>query len=599
MKLLVDIIPYDNGKSGISAYCRGIVRALAAGGHELTLVAETREIADSLGVKQALVAPWWTRKAALSMLWHLFVLPRKIKKTGCDGCLLLAANRRALCRYPIPTVAVVHDLSQYHVEAKYDAFRMFYIWRILPFFVRKAQSVVAISKSTARDLVDHWRIPASRIKVVYDGFDRKPSGSEPAVSCDSILYISRLEHPGKNHVNLIRAYERLPRAVAAAHPLVLTGGDWNGSDAVHAAAEASPYRAYIRLTGFVPNDAIDALWAAAAVYVFPSKFEGFGLSLVEAMDRGVPCCCSKTSSLGEIGEGVAELFDPESPEEIAAALQKLLSGDNAARIAAGRARAAEFSWENCAEGLLSAFRPATVFDVAITVESMSAALDRVFRPLAAGRRPSSFYAFVNAHCLNVAYVDIAYREILNGCDAVWADGIGVRMAGNILGFPVTENVNGTDMFPLLADRCAREGKTMFFFGGAPGVAEKAAENARRDHPGLQVVGICDGFVSTDEALRRIQDAKPDILLVALGVPRQEKWIAENRSRLGCGAAIAVGGLLDFISGRIPRAPEWMRKRGLEWLFRLYQEPVGKFKRYVFGNPLFLHRVRREKIRNTP
>lgn len=140
---------------------------------------------------------------------------------------------------------------------------------------------------------------------------------------------------------------------------------------------------------------------------------------------------------------------------------------------------------------------------------------------------------------------------------------------------------------------------MFFFGGAPGVAEKAAENARRDHPGLQVVGICDGFVSTDEALRRIQDAKPDILLVALGVPRQEKWIAENRSRLGCGAAIAVGGLLDFISGRIPRAPEWMRKRGLEWLFRLYQEPVGKFKRYVFGNPLFLHRVRREKIRNTP
>ena len=583
MKILVDVIPFDGGRSGISQYALNVVRALKEAGHELTLVTEPGVAARFFPGYRAVEAPGWTRRAVFSMLWHLYCLPRKVRRTGCDLMLVLAANRRALCRCPLPTVGVVHDLSQYHVEAKYDCFRMFYIKRLLPRYVRKMHRVVAISKSTAGDLVRHWHVPEGKIRIVYNGFTppaaiARETGAKPS----SILYISRLEHPGKNHVGLIEAYNKLPREIAEAHPLVLAGGDWNGSDAVHAAAEASPYRAHIRLAGFVPDADLPRLWSEAAVYAFPSRFEGFGLSLLEAMSAGVPVICSKTSSLGELGAGVAELFDPESPDEIAAALLKVLTGDNAARIAAGRARAASFSWAKCAEGILGAVPPAEVFGVPIRCETMAEALERV----AAARDPGhpKFFAFVNAHCLNLAYVDLAYAEILRRCDVVWPDGTGVRMAGRRLGFPVPENVNGTDLFPLLSGR-------VFLYGAAPGVAERAAENVRAKYPQMTVVGTADGFGDECAVIESVNRVRPDILLVAKGVPQQEKWIAAHLGELKCGCAIAVGGLLDFVSGRIPRAPLWMRRLGIEWLYRLRCEPVRMFRRYVIGNPLFLSRLR--------
>ncbi len=606
MKYLLDIIPYDNGKSGISAYCRGVARAIAETGNEIALITEPGvleefgkilppEVVHSKFFQEhSIEAPAWTRKAAFSMLWHLFLLPGKIKKSGADAVLILAANRRALYRYPLPTVAVVHDLSQYHVPAKYDAFRMFYIKHVLPHYVRKAHSVVAISKSTQKDLAEYWHIPTKKLSVVYDGFDsssRPATPEEKASSQHNILYISRLEHPGKNHVGLIEAYGMLPPEMTDAHPLVLAGSDWNGAEAVHAAAEKSPYREKIHFTGFVPFEAIDDLWNNADAYCFPSRFEGFGLSLLESMQRGVPCCCSNTSSLGELGENIAELFDPEKPEEIAEALKTLLTSDNTKRIADGQNYAKSFTWQNCAQGLLDAFVKPQVFGVKINTTTMEAALNQIDNCVEHPQKTPAFFAFVNAHCLNLAYNDQEYKEILSQADAVWPDGIGVKLAGRKLGFPVPENVNGTDMFPLLAKRAAQSGKTLFLYGARPGVAEKAAENAVADHPGLRIAGTCDGFASDEEAIQRINAAKPDILLVALGVPKQEKWIAEHRQQLDCKAVIAVGGLLDFISGRIPRAPQWMRKCGLEWLYRLYQEPVGKFRRYVIGNPLFLLRLR--------
>ena len=588
MRLLVDVIPFDGGRSGISAYAKNVVAALTAEGHEVTLVVEPGVAPTFFPGYPVIEAPRWTRRAVFSMLWHLFLLPRKLRHARCDACLILAANRRAFCRYPLQTVAVVHDLSQYHVPAKYDAFRMFYIKRVLPHYVRKAHRVVAISQSTAEDLKTYWHIPTEKITVVYDGFT-SPNLLPEAKERRSILYISRLEHPGKNHVGLIEAYGRLPRALAERHPLVLAGGDWNGAEAVHAAAEASPYRAWIQFRGFVPSEEIPRLWSEAAIYVFPSRFEGFGLSLLEAMAAGVPCACSKTSSLGELGAGVAELFDPESPDEIASALMKLLTEDNTARIAAGRERAAAFSWTRCARELVAAFPAAEVFGVPLDCTTMEKAVSALVtcRRLSSGPR---FFAFANAHALNLAYSDPDFVDALRSAEAVWPDGTGVRMAGRRIGFPVPENVNGTDLFPLLCDRAAKAGTTLFLYGARPGVAEKAAENARRDHSGVKIVGTCDGYVADEEAIAKIAAVRPDIVLVAKGMPIQEKWIVRHRAELSCQAVMAVGGLLDFVSGRIPRAPKWMRTLGIEWMFRLMREPFRMFRRYVLGNPLFLLRL---------
>ena len=154
-------------------------------------------------------------------------------------------------------------------------------------------------------------------------------------------------------MRLIEAYGRLPRALAEAHPLVLAGADWKDAEAVHAAAARSPHADLIRFTGFV--DDLEAVWADAGFYVFPSLFEGFGLSLVEAMARGIPCACSNNGSLGEIAADVAITFNPESVDEIAQALARLIAEPPAARearIARGREHARKFSWADHVAGLV-------------------------------------------------------------------------------------------------------------------------------------------------------------------------------------------------------------------------------------------------------
>ncbi|MPN26849.1 D-inositol-3-phosphate glycosyltransferase [bioreactor metagenome] len=163
-----------------------------------------------------------------------------------------------------------------------------------------------------------------------------------------ILYVSRIEHPGKNHLNLIKAYEMLDESLRAEHPLVIAGADWHGAETVHRYALESMDPARIIFTGFIAASDLYDAYMHAACYVFPSYFEGFGLSLIEAMHYGIPCCCSDNSSLGEIGEGAALLFPPSEPEAIAVALTKILT-DQPLRerlIEAGRKRAAMFSWSD-------------------------------------------------------------------------------------------------------------------------------------------------------------------------------------------------------------------------------------------------------------
>ena len=167
MKILLSAIPFDNGKSGISVYIREVVKALEKAGHELTLIVEDDGAKEFERFELVRIKK---RKALFSMLYSLFILPWRINWKKFDFCIMLAANRRVFCRYPIFTVAVVHDLSQYHVPVKYDKFRMFYIKKILPHYVRKAQSIVAISNSTRNDLVKYWQIPEEKITVVYNGF---------------------------------------------------------------------------------------------------------------------------------------------------------------------------------------------------------------------------------------------------------------------------------------------------------------------------------------------------------------------------------------------------------------------------------------------
>jgi N-acetylglucosaminyldiphosphoundecaprenol N-acetyl-beta-D-mannosaminyltransferase len=206
--------------------------------------------------------------------------------------------------------------------------------------------------------------------------------------------------------------------------------------------------------------------------------------------------------------------------------------------------------------------------------------------------------FVNADCVNLACRDAGYLATLSQAKLVLADGIGVRIAGAWLGQNVRENVNGTDMLPFLCAAAEQANLGLYLLGGQAGVADGAAQWIAERYPRLRISGVRDGYFKADEqrgVINDIRESGADILLVGLGAPRQDRWIADHRNDLGVKVAIGVGGLLDFYSGRIPRAPIWIRELGMEWFYRFWKEPRRMWKRYFVGNTVFLFRIARRRL----
>ena len=206
--------------------------------------------------------------------------------------------------------------------------------------------------------------------------------------------------------------------------------------------------------------------------------------------------------------------------------------------------------------------------------------------------------FVNAHCYNIAQSDASYRQCVNEAELAVNDGIGLQLGGKVHGISFTENLNGTDLTPHILTLAAERGWRVFFFGGRPGVAEAAARRLAAQLPGLIVAGATDGYASLadDTLCERINAVQPDIVIVALGVPLQEKWIDANLDRLCVRLAIGVGAYLDFASGSIRRAPVIVRRLRMEWAYRLLLEPKRLWRRYLIGNLLFLYYIFRWKVR---
>lgn len=203
--------------------------------------------------------------------------------------------------------------------------------------------------------------------------------------------------------------------------------------------------------------------------------------------------------------------------------------------------------------------------------------------------------FVNADSLNKAFTNVAFRAVLNSGDLVLGDGIGIKLGAKLTHQAIVENVNGTDLFPRLCEHMSRNNQRLFLLGAKEGVAQLVRDWIEKNHQGVHVVGVRNGFFqpSENEALcEEIRRARPDVLLLAQGAPRQETWISEHMASLNVPVAIGVGGLFDFYSGQTARAPIWMREAGIEWMYRLIQEPRRMFKRYLIGNFVFIFRVLR-------
>ncbi len=233
--------------------------------------------------------------------------------------------------------------------------------------------------------------------------------------------------------------------------------------------------------------------------------------------------------------------------------------------------------------------------IAIAALSRDAAMTALGETLAQRRHLK--LAFCNAHLANLADADAGLRKALAGF-LVLPDGIGVDLGGWLLhGAAFPANLNGTDFVPdLLASHERRLSVAMI--GGRPGVAGKAAARLAELCPQHRYSVLSHGFFAAeDEAalLARLALDRPDILLVAFGNPRQERWIAEHLDQTHCAVAAGVGALFDFLAGEVPRAPETLRRLRLEWAYRLWHEPARLWRRYLLGNPAFMLRVLRLKF----
>ena len=216
--------------------------------------------------------------------------------------------------------------------------------------------------------------------------------------------------------------------------------------------------------------------------------------------------------------------------------------------------------------------------------------------LAPGRRR---VAFLNAHCGNVAAHDPAYAAALASADLVLPDGIGVELAARMQGQSFSANLNGTDLVPALLHEAALRGLSVFLFGAAPGVAEAAAAALTRRMPDLRIAGTRDGYEGARDsaaAIAAINASGADLLIVALGVPAQDLWLAEHGGRLAPRLTLGVGALIDFLAGRQRRAPALVRRVRAEWVWRLAMEPRRMARRYLAGNPVFLARAATEALR---
>ena len=179
-------------------------------------------------------------------------------------------------------------------------------------------------------------------------------------------------------------------------------------------------------------------------------------------------------------------------------------------------------------------------------------------------------------------------QAVNAADLVLPDGIGVIYGARILGTPLKTKLPGIDFIQALMADMAKEGKSVFLLGAKPGVAEAAAEKLKAQYSGLAVVGTQDGYFKDDApVVEAVNAARPDLLLVCLGAPKQELWMQRNQSLLNVGLMAGLGGSLDVFAGNVRRAPKAFQRLGLEWLYRLCQNPKRLLKRYLVTNTKFI------------
>lgn len=392
MRIGITTSVIQRGKSGVGQHVLALVRALlpSASQHHFILfvLEQDRPLFDFVGDAMRIVpVPESLRPAIKNILWHQSVLPRLARELQLD-VLHVPSYRRMLWPRPCALVATIHDLAPFRLPKKYDPLRMLYGRVVVRQLAHRQHEIVAVSRDTAHDIQRFFHVPASRVTVVPNGLDHArftPEGRAEAAAHIAqrhgihppfFLYVSRLEHPAKNHARLIAAFNRFKTTTPSPWQLVLAGSDWHGAEVIHELVRRSPFAPDIRLLGFVPDAEIPTWYRAASACVYPSLFEGFGLPPLEAMACGCPVLASRLGAVGEVCADAAALLDPGNIDDIAAQLARV-AGDEPLRErlrAAGLARARHFDWQRTAAAMLEIYARAARRQTAPAIDRDTGAL---------------------------------------------------------------------------------------------------------------------------------------------------------------------------------------------------------------------------------
>lgn len=213
---------------------------------------------------------------------------------------------------------------------------------------------------------------------------------------------------------------------------------------------------------------------------------------------------------------------------------------------------------------------------------------------------------VNVYGLNLAYRQPWLRNFYNSAELCVCDGVGPMLGARILGQSLPQRITYMDWIWPLSEFLSERNYSLFMLGGVPGAADKAAQRLQASYPHLNIVGTHHGYfektpgsVENQAVIEKINQVRPNVLMVGFGMPRQEKWLLENWSTIQANVGLGPGALYDYLSGQVNRAPRWMTDNGLEWLGRFFEEPKRLWRRYFLGNPLFLFRVLKQRFGSVP
>jgi glycosyltransferase involved in cell wall biosynthesis len=361
----------EGGRSGLSTYILELLRALQQEDHDNAYrILMARSDVDLLSLtnpnfSRTVVSPLLNRPLP-NLVWHNTALAARAAQFDL---LHIPSARRIPLVKRTRVVATVHDLAAFAVDDKYDRARMIFNRKAVPKMILRADHVIAVSESTRDDLVKYVGYPADRISVIYPGIDhdlyvpaakaqaRKALREALGIEKPFFVYVSRLEHPAKNHIRLIEAFERFKLENDSAHQLVLAGADWRGAEVIRERARVSPVNKEILFPGFVSRKTLPLLYSGCDLMIYPSLYEGFGLPIIEAQACGAPVICSNTSSMRELAGDRMPTFAPADSHAIYECIETAVSkGQSDLDRSRGIDIALRFKWRETARRVMEVYR---------------------------------------------------------------------------------------------------------------------------------------------------------------------------------------------------------------------------------------------------